>query len=1025
MNARPLEEEIESVRRRLNMLSCGAHPDRTEGDLAKKISGLFEALLAEREDLLEKNARLARSRDAEEDMLAHYRDLFTSAPEAYIETDPCGTITAANAAAEALFGFAGTTPVGKPLLLYTSPESRKALFSAIGRLHAGAENPPWEGTLRPPNQKPVTVAGTVGAAYAPDGRLSSLRWILRETTGERTSCEDVRETLVLLEGIFDNIGDIVGIQTPDRRVIRYNRAGYESLGVKPEEAIGRRCYEVIGRSSPCPVCASARVHESGKTEVVEKYVPELGRHLECRASPVLNEAGEVTMIIEQLIDITDRVSAAEALERVNAYNRSLIEASPDPMAVIDPGGIITDLNAATERITGKTRDEIIGTAFAACFTDPERALTGFAAVFEAGTVRDYPLELLHRDGHTTPILCNSSVFRNAGGSIVGVIAAARDVTELRRAEEAVRESERRYRHLIENLNEGIWQTDPEGITTYVNPQMAALLGYTSEEMHGMHLFTFMDEAGIALARAGLDRRSRGIRDQREFTFLRKDKSRVRTLVSAAPLIDDEGVYRGSIAAVLDVTELHRAERALRASEERYRSFVQNLQGIAFHGTLDLRPLFLHGSVLEITGYTEREIIGGVKRWELLIHPDDRERMEESTRQLTTAPGHISDREYRIIRKDGTIRWLRELSRNVPDEAGHPIRIEGMLYDITARKEAEEALRESERKYREITRRSFDMIYTCYHREGITFITPAVERVLGYTPEELVGTICRDYVAPESRPVWEKAYRTIAAGIPVEGIQIRFRRKDGTYALVELNESPIFRDGLVVGVQAAGRDITERKKAEEALRASEERFRSIFEESPIGIQVYDAAGRLLTINDACVGIFGFYDCNGLQEFNLFEDPNLPEAELLHLKDGEVVRCRIAYDFEEVKRRNLYGTTRSGCIFLDLLITPISPVERGGAPESYMLQVQDITEQVRMEALKQEAYERINKNIEQFAILGDHVRQPLQVILGLAELIDDDRTGKIIDEVRRINGIIKQLDQGWVESRKVREFLQRNE
>ncbi len=783
MNARPLEEEIESVRRRLDTLSRGPYPDRSEG-LAGKVSGLLEALIAERDELKEMNAGLERSLDAAEKALQHYHDLFTSAPEVYLETDSFGIITAANAAAETFFGLSGDTLVGKHLLLYISPESRKSLLSAITRIHGGAEKPSWEGTLRQPNREPVAVAGTVAAAYAPDGALSSLRWILRDITRERASRENARESLDLLEGIFENLGDIVGIQTPERRIIRYNRAGYESLGVKPEEIIGRKCYEVIGRSSPCAICASARVLETRKAEVVEKYVPELGRHLECRASPVLNAEGEVTMIIEQIIDITDRVSAAEALERANAYNRSLIEASPDPMAVVDPDGIVTDVNAAAETITGKTRDEIIGTEFTGHFTDPGVARTGFETIFEAGTVRDYPLEIRHRDGHITPVLCNASVFRGGNGSIVGIVAAARDVTELRRAEEAVRESERRYRQLIENLNEGIWQTDPEGVTTYVNPQMAALLGYTVEEMHGMHLFVFMDEAGVEQAKAGLDRRSRGIRDQREFTFLRKDKSHVRTLVSAAPLIDDEGVYRGSIAAVLDVTELHRAERALRESEERYRSFVQNLQGIAFYGTLDFRPLFLHGSVLEITGYTEGEIVGGVKRWELLIHPDDRERMAESTQQLTTTPGYISNREYRIIRKDGAIRWLRELARNVCDEEGYPVRIEGTFYDITDRKEAEEALRESEKKYRDITRRSFDMIYTCYHREGITFITPAVERILGYTPEEVVGTVCRDYVAPESRLVWEKAYRTITAGIPVEGVRIRFRRKDGTYAFVE-------------------------------------------------------------------------------------------------------------------------------------------------------------------------------------------------------------------------------------------------
>ncbi|WP_292519026.1 PAS domain S-box protein [Methanoculleus sp.] len=209
-----------------------------------------------------------------------------------------------------------------------------------------------------------------------------------------------------------------------------------------------------------------------------------------------------------------------------------------------------------------------------------------------------------------------------------------------------------------------------------------------------------------------------------------------------------------------------------------------------------------------------------------------------------------------------------------------------------RRAAEEALRKSEEKFREIAQRSSDMIYTCYHDGGIAYISPAVEHILGYTPEELIGGKCRDYVSPLSLPAWQEGQKRVARGEPVEGLEVEFRKKDGTAAFVELNESPIIENGKVAGIQAVGRDITERKQYEQ--------------------------------------------------------------------------------------------------------------------------------------LRQQAFLQIERNIEQFAVLGDHIRQPLQVTLGRAELLDDDETAAIIrEQVGRINEYIRQLDQGWVESRKVREFLRRHD
>lgn len=209
-----------------------------------------------------------------------------------------------------------------------------------------------------------------------------------------------------------------------------------------------------------------------------------------------------------------------------------------------------------------------------------------------------------------------------------------------------------------------------------------------------------------------------------------------------------------------------------------------------------------------------------------------------------------------------------------------------------RKAAEEALVASEEKFRAIAQRSFDMIFTCYHDRGITYISPAVTRILGYTPQELTGQRCLAHASPISFVTWKEAQERLNRGEPIEGLEVEFRRKDGTVAYVELNESPIVERGKVVGAQVTGRDITERK---------------------------------------------------------------------------------------------------------------------------------LGEQMRRQAFKQ-----IERNIEQFAVLGDHIRQPLQVTLGRAELLDDEGAAEVIrEQVWRINNYIRQLDQGWVESRKIREYLQRHD
>ena len=168
-------------------------------------------------------------------------------------------------------------------------------------------------------------------------------------------------------------------------------------------------------------------------------------------TPILDDTGEVEYLVFSLEDVTERKRAEEALKVTSLYARSLIEASLDPLVTISADGKVMDVNRATELVTGVPREQLIGSDFSDYFTEPEKAKEGYKKVFSEGSVRDYPLAIRHSSGHITEVLYNATVYRNEAGEVQGVFAAARDITERKRAEEALRESENRLRSLSSQL----------------------------------------------------------------------------------------------------------------------------------------------------------------------------------------------------------------------------------------------------------------------------------------------------------------------------------------------------------------------------------------------------------------------------------------------------------------------------------------------------------------------------------------------------------------------------------------------
>ena len=154
-------------------------------------------------------------------------------------------------------------------------------------------------------------------------------------------------------------------------------------------------------------------------------------------SPIHDAAGGIVGASSIARDITERERVRDQASAASQYARSLIEASPDPLVTISPQGKITDVNEATIRVTGVVRGQLVGTDFSDYFTEPDRAREGYRQVFAQGFVTDYPLTIRHTGGDLTDVLYNASVYKDAGGKVLGVFAAARDVTAQKRAESEV------------------------------------------------------------------------------------------------------------------------------------------------------------------------------------------------------------------------------------------------------------------------------------------------------------------------------------------------------------------------------------------------------------------------------------------------------------------------------------------------------------------------------------------------------------------------------------------------------------
>jgi PAS domain S-box-containing protein len=776
-----------------------------------------------------------------------------------------GVIVSWNAGAELIYGYTAEEAIGKPISILVPPGKRDEIPGILEKIRAGERISHMETKRLTKDGRIIDVSLTVSPIKNKQGLIVGASTIARDITEHRRDLDEIVKARNEWESTFNSIPDLIAIIDKNFRLVRVNKAMADRLGVSPDDAVGRTCYETVHHTS-CPVeaCPHRLLLADGRPHTVDIHEENLKGDFTLSVSPAFDPSGKITGSVHILHDITRRKQAEEEHVRL----ATIVEFSDNAIIGKTLEGIITSWNTGATKLYGYTAEEAIGNPISILVPPSGRdEIPSILERIRAGE-RISHLETKRRtnDGRIIDVSMSVSPIKNKDGLIVGASTIAHDITEHKRMEEALRESEERVRTIIEQSPLSIEVMSPDGRTVQVNNAFEKLWGVTLDDLKDYNILH--DEQ---LTRLGImPFIERGFSGE-AVTFPAVQYDGSKTLGFGAtkwiqgniyPVRDIAGTIRNVILVQEDITERKRMEEALQESRFQLEDAMDQGRMAYWEFDLPTKTFTFNDRFYALYGTTaDREggyRMSGELYTRAFVHPDDTGVVAyEIEKSITSDMGRLYEMEHRIVRRDGEVRHIVVRYRTSLDRNGQTIKNYGVNQDITERKRAEDALKVSEDKYRTILENMQDLFYRTDLVGKITMISPAGARLAGYeSPDDLIGMDSAVlYADPENR---QQLIADLKENRSVFNYPVTLHVRDGSVRYVTTS-SHFYSDagGTVRGVEGLIHDITGLRLAEDALRESEKRYRDMFElNNAVMLILNPDTGSIVDANSAAIHYYGY-------------------------------------------------------------------------------------------------------------------------------------------------------------------------
>ncbi len=609
-----------------------------------------------------------------------FLDLYDFAPLGYFTLNEKALITEINVTGTKLLGVERSKLVNHRLRRLIAPGDHDVWDQYFAKLWQHAEKESCTLTLKridgstfPARLEGIRIPNSSNGA-------TTVRIAISDITDIWQTENMLRETNEYLHKLIDFANAPIIIWDPDFQITRFNHAFELLTGRSEQEVIGQPLDILFPEKNRDATLALIRKTLTGeRLETVE--IPILAsddtiRTLLCNTANILTDDAELISTIAQGIDITERKRAERILQDVITKN-------PMSIQIVDKDGFTLIVNSAHTNLFGAVPPSDFS-----IFNDIQ-IKKQFGELLERiknGEVVHFPDTYYNAHDSVSecpdvPVWVRTVVFPlyDNDGKPEKFVLMHENITENMQMEEALRTNEAKYRQLVELAQEGIWAIDADGNTSYVNPKMVMMLGYTEEEILGAHLFSFMDDAGKAIAADKMECRRQGITEEHEFEFITKGGNRIYASLATAPITDEKGVYKGALAVVSDITEQKAAGEALLVSEQRYRDVIEDQTEFICRFLPDGRLTFINEAYCNYFRLNRKEIIG--KRHSVILPPDDARLMKNHLAALTPE-NPVAWISHRIVKPSGEVCWHRWSDRAIYDENDEVIEYQSVGRDIS-------------------------------------------------------------------------------------------------------------------------------------------------------------------------------------------------------------------------------------------------------------------------------------------------------------------------------------------------------